>query len=84
MGVHVLVLSAALTGLWVLPAVLTGRVARRYGHNPIAVVSASLIVGWPIALVAAAVMKGAGGSAPSPQPGARSERLASRQASRIG
>jgi hypothetical protein len=55
MSTDVMVLVAVLTAFWVVPAFLTGRVAGRQGHSPIAYVLASLVAGWPIALAAAIV-----------------------------
>jgi MFS family permease len=54
--VHVVVLVATLTLLWVIPAVLTGRVAARHGRRPIVYVIAAFIVGWPLAMIAALVV----------------------------
>jgi hypothetical protein len=42
--------------LWVIPAVLTARLAERKGRNFALFLIAGLVIGWPIPLVVALVM----------------------------
>jgi hypothetical protein len=51
-----LVALLALLALWIGPAVLAGRVAERKHRSFVVYLTASLIVGWPIPLLTAAVL----------------------------
>jgi hypothetical protein len=53
--VHV-VLLLVLIGLWVVPAVLTARLASRKGRSYGVYLVASLLIGWLIPLVAALIL----------------------------
>jgi len=53
--VHVALL-AGLILLWVIPAVLTGRLAEHKGRSFGVYLVAALLVGWPVPLVVALLM----------------------------
>lgn len=53
--IHLVVLILVLA-LWLGPAILAGRVADRKGRSFAVYLIASLIVGWPIPLLIAAVL----------------------------
>jgi hypothetical protein len=55
--VHV-VLLLALIVLWVAPAVWAGRLAERKGRSFAVYLIASLLIGWPIPLLAALIVPG--------------------------
>ncbi len=46
----------ALLLLWLVPALLVGRLAERKGRSFVVYLIASLIVGWPIPLLAALIV----------------------------
>jgi len=53
--IHLVVLILVLA-LWFGPAILAGRIAERKGRSFVVYLVASLVVGWPIPLLAAAVV----------------------------
>jgi hypothetical protein len=53
--IHVVALLALLA-LWIGPAVLTARVAERKGRSFAVYLVVSLIIGWPIPLIAALIV----------------------------
>jgi hypothetical protein len=58
--VHV-VLLLALLAFWIGPAILTGRAAERKGRSFAVYLIVSLVIGWPIPLVAALILPRRGG-----------------------
>jgi hypothetical protein len=54
--IHV-VLLLALLGLWIVPSVLTGRLAERKGRSFGVYLVASLLIGWLIPLIAALIVR---------------------------
>jgi hypothetical protein len=65
---------AALLGiivLWLLPTILTARLAERKGRSFAVYLVVSLLIGWPIPLIAALILrprKAATTSPPRPEP----------------
>jgi hypothetical protein len=53
--IHLVALLVVLV-LWIGPAVLAGRIAERKGRSFVVYLVASLVIGWPIPLLAAAVL----------------------------
>ena len=53
--IHLLALILVLA-FWIGPAILAGRIAERKGRSFVVYLVASVIIGWPIPLLAAAVL----------------------------
>lgn len=54
--IHLVVLLAILL-LWILPTILTARLAARKGRSFAVYLIASLLIGWPIPLIAALIVR---------------------------
>jgi hypothetical protein len=55
--IHLVALILVLA-FWIGPAILAGRIAERKGRSFVVYLVASLVIGWPIPLLAAAVLPG--------------------------
>jgi small-conductance mechanosensitive channel len=54
--IHDVFFLIVLVALWILPALLTARLAQRKGRSFAAFLAACLLIGWPIPLIVALVM----------------------------